>query len=434
MVTSTKCKPKRKTSSANGKPKYQPLPDLPTTEFEILKADIAENGLQYPVIQDDKGNTLDGHQRERALKELGIKNYPVKVIAGLSEEEKWHYALSVNIKRRNLTTAQKRALIGQELKRTPHLANNWLAEILGVDVKTVQSTRKRLESTLEIPKLKKLKGKDGKRRTTKYAHIVANTPNELTLARKIAKKLPSSANGRTMDTVTAARYAKRSETEAAINGRVVKPSPTDAIRMYHCRFQNLEEKSGLTKNSVQLLLTDIPYDHTFVKQLPELAAFAERLLAPGGLLVSYSGQFYLPQVIEAFGEHLTYRWLAMSTWNGDSNMVFPLNINSMCKPILIFSKGKWKKRGQWIDVLKFDMTKEKRWHPHQQPLKEVERLVGYFSKPKDLVVDPCMVAATTALACRNLGRNFVGCDSDKKSVLMGQKRLREKGSIQDDGK
>ena len=62
----------------------------------------------------------------------------------------------------------------QELKRTPDLANNWIAEILGVDDKTVKAARSRLESTSEIPKLRKLRGKDGKNRTAEYAHVVAN--------------------------------------------------------------------------------------------------------------------------------------------------------------------------------------------------------------------------------------------------------------------
>ena len=34
----------------NDKPKYQPFPDLPPDEFEALKADIEERGLQYPIL------------------------------------------------------------------------------------------------------------------------------------------------------------------------------------------------------------------------------------------------------------------------------------------------------------------------------------------------------------------------------------------------
>ncbi len=141
--------------TVNGRPKYQLLPDLPQEEFEALKADIAARGVQYAVIQDEQGNTLDGHQRERALAELGIKRYPITVMSGLAEEEKRHLVYSLNVKRRHLSTKQKQALVEQELKRTPDIASQWLAEILGVDTKTVQAARKRLESTLEIPVLKK---------------------------------------------------------------------------------------------------------------------------------------------------------------------------------------------------------------------------------------------------------------------------------------
>lgn len=50
-------------------------------------------------------------------------------------------------------------------------------------------------------------------------------------------------------------------------------------------------------------------------------------------------------------------------------------------------------------------------------------MVGYFSQPGDLVVDPCAGGFTTAVACRNLGRRCVSCDVDKRAVLSGQERL-----------
>jgi DNA-binding MarR family transcriptional regulator len=190
-------------SSTNGKPKYQPFPDLPPEEYDVLKADIAEHGIQYHLIQDDEGNTLDGHQRQRIAEELGIKTYPVKVLSGLTDEEKWHLALSLNVKRRHLNTKQKQALIEKELKRTPDIASQWLAEILGVDDKTVAAARKRLEARSEIPILKKLRGKDGKRYSTRFRQVIANTPGELRVAREVVGSLPDSCNGKLIDTVTA---------------------------------------------------------------------------------------------------------------------------------------------------------------------------------------------------------------------------------------
>ena len=53
----------------------------------------------------------------------------------------------------------------------------------------------------------------------------------------------------------------------------------------------------------------------------------------------------------------------------------------------------------------------------------IEELIKNFSDPKDLICDPCAGGFTTALACRNLSRRFVGCDVDEDCVAMGQQRL-----------
>ncbi len=411
-------------SSAHGKPKYQFFPDLPPAEYDVLKADVAVHGILNAVLQDEKGNTLDGHQRERIAVELGITKYPITVMSGLTDEQKRHLALSLNIKRRHLTRPQMQALIEQELKRTPDIACQWLAEMLGVATKTVQSARKRLESTLTIPVLTKLRGKDGRNRAASYGRVIANTPTELRIAQKVAKHLPPSCDGKLIDTVSASRHARRSARADVRNGRMPKTLPLDSIQIHHCPFQKLEKLAGIRPSSIQLLLTDIPFGKEFLPQLGELAAFAERVLVTGGLFVTYSGQYYLPQVLDAFGKHLTYRWLAMSSWDSDSNMVHPLDLASQCKPILIFSTGPWKKRDRWSDVFIAE-GKEKQWHPWQQNLEEVERLVQYFSKPGDLVLDPCSGGATTAAACFGLGRKCIACDCEKKHVVNGRKRLAE---------
>ncbi|NQU20332.1 MAG: ParB N-terminal domain-containing protein [Candidatus Nealsonbacteria bacterium] len=415
--------PKRtqRRSPKNDKPKYQPLPDLPPDEFEALKADIDENGLQYPIIEDELGNCLDGHQRKRALKELGIKNYSVKVIAGLSEEQKWHYSISVNLKRRQLTTPQKRTLIENELKRSPEIANNWLAEILGVAQNTVVVARKRLEAKRIIRKHTKLRGKDGKKRSTNY-HVIANTPNELRIAREIINDLPASCGGKTLDAVTASRRARKNLRQRTWKGKLVTPTAEDDLRLFHCRFQRLEKVANISPKSVNLVLTDIPYGKEFLPQLDALGAFVNRVLVNGGLFVTFSGQYYLDRCLQAFGKHLTYRWTLAGIWDGDGNVVFPLSLASQWKPILLYSKGKWTKKERWPDLIRMH-GKEKKWHDHQQPLDAVEMLVELFARPGELVVDTCGGGFTTAVACRNLGRRFIGCDVDKQCVAKGQKRL-----------
>ena len=208
-----------------------------------------------------------------------------------------------------------------------------------------------------------------------------------------------------------------------VKGRSVEPPGEGDNRIYHCPFQRLEGVAGIAPGSVNLVLTDFPYEKDFLPQVDDLGAFASRVLVPGGLLVTYSGTLYLNQVIRSLDEHLRWGWKAESVWMGDGTIIHPRQVTSKCKPILIYSQGQWKKRGRWQD-LSVVTSKEKEWHDWQQPLEEVESLVRYFSQPGELVVDPCGGGFTTAVACRNLGRRCISCDIDSSAVIRGQARLR----------
>lgn len=52
-------------------------------------------------------------------------------------------------------------------------------------------------------------------------------------------------------------------------------------------------------------------------------------------------------------------------------------------------------------------------HPTQKPLALLERIVLACSNEGDLILDPFCGSATTGVAARRLGRNFVGIDSDQ---------------------
>lgn len=55
---------------------YQVMPGLSDEDFELLKLDIENRGVQVPVEYDDSGSILDGHHRVKACKELGISTWP----------------------------------------------------------------------------------------------------------------------------------------------------------------------------------------------------------------------------------------------------------------------------------------------------------------------------------------------------------------------
>lgn len=95
-------------------PPFQILPELATDDFNRLKASIRERGVEVPVVVDEDGEIIDGHNRAVIADSLGIE-YPTIVRAGLSVHEKRLLAVELNLARRHLTDAQK-ALMGERIE------------------------------------------------------------------------------------------------------------------------------------------------------------------------------------------------------------------------------------------------------------------------------------------------------------------------------
>lgn len=71
----------------------------------------------------------------------------------------------------------------------------------------------------------------------------------------------------------------------------------------------------------------------------------------------------------------------------------------------------------------FDNPKSPKLHETEKPVGLMELYVGNSSKPGDLVYDPFFGAGATAVACQNLGRNFVGSETQQKYVDITEMRL-----------
>ncbi len=64
-----------------------------------------------------------------------------------------------------------------------------------------------------------------------------------------------------------------------------------------------------------------------------------------------------------------------------------------------------------------------RIHPTQKPVEIMEYLITKSSNPGDLVLDPFAGAATTLLAAKSLGREYIGFETEAKYYNAGVKRL-----------
>lgn len=180
---------------------YHILPDLLPSEYDALKVSIAERGVDVPKVVDQEGNTLDGRHRQRACDELG-EDCPTEVRYFASEAEKYEFILRANCRRRQLSRKQRERLIEVYLLRDPQIADNHLGTLIGVSKNTVAKARAHLEATRQIDKFDKLRGRDGKDRSTKYKRIVASTAEEVKNALEAIRHLPGKCEEKPLDVVT----------------------------------------------------------------------------------------------------------------------------------------------------------------------------------------------------------------------------------------
>lgn len=62
-------------------------------------------------------------------------------------------------------------------------------------------------------------------------------------------------------------------------------------------------------------------------------------------------------------------------------------------------------------------------HPTQKPVELFEYLINTYTNPGQLVLDSCIGSGTTAIACINTGRQYVGFETDKKYYDIAIKRV-----------
>ena len=81
---------------------------------------------------------------------------------------------------------------------------------------------------------------------------------------------------------------------------------------------------------------------------------------------------------------------------------------------------------KWQGMLQQDMKhKEIRQHPTQKPTEVMRWILANYSKDTDLICDPFMGSWTTARACKDLGRDFIGFELSEKYCKVGEERLRQ---------
>ena len=202
---------------------------------------------------------------------------------------------------------------------------------------------------------------------------------------------------------------------------------TDSNLVFHGDCMELMKK--MPKNSVDLLLTDIPYEKVnkssnglrkLDKKEANIKTFSTRkFLKKVDQITKGSGYIFCgkEQVSEIF-EFFNEREYSTRLMIWEKTNPSPMNCQHVwMSGIECFVY--FKKRGAVFNefyknsVVRFPNGISK-VHPTQKPINLFEYLVEVSSNPGDVVFDPCLGSGTALFASMNTGRKFIGCELNKK--------------------
>lgn len=79
------------------------------------------------------------------------------------------------------------------------------------------------------------------------------------------------------------------------------------------------------------------------------------------------------------------------------------------------------------DILEFNVVPNRngKLHPTQKPVELIEYLIKTYTNEGDTVLDNCIGSGTTAVACINTNRNFIGFELDKEYYEKSLERIKQ---------
>lgn len=200
----------------------------------------------------------------------------------------------------------------------------------------------------------------------------------------------------------------------------------------------VEYMKTMDKKSVDLLLTDIPYNEvnrkdnglrSLDKGVADSAEFdldetlKQFMRVTKGSIYVFCGIEQVSHIKKTFRENgLSTRLVVWnktnpSPMNGDKIWLSSVE----CCVYGKFPKATFNEHCKG-SVLNFPSGRSK-IHPTQKPLKLFEKIVEVSSNEGDVVFDPFMGSGTSGVAAKNLNRKFVGCEANDEYFNLAEDRI-----------
>ncbi|HDR7316699.1 TPA: site-specific DNA-methyltransferase [Bacillus toyonensis] len=228
----------------------------------------------------------------------------------------------------------------------------------------------------------------------------------------------------------------------------------------------LEGMKLIPDKSVDMILCDLPYGTTACKwdsiiPFDLLWQQYERIIKDNGAILLTASQPFTTKLIASNMKLFRYEWIwkkgnhvtgfpnanRMPLKNHENVLVFykklpkyyPQDLILLDKPIQKKQIRKMKVFGKRnneslnnVYVKKYtnypksiiDFPREsKTFHPTQKPVALFEYLIKTYTKEGDTVLDNCMGSFTTAIACINTKRNYIGFEMEEEYWKLGNERV-----------
>lgn len=209
----------------------------------------------------------------------------------------------------------------------------------------------------------------------------------------------------------------------------------------------LEVMRGMADSSVVMTLTDIPYDAVTAtgQDRAKYTGQLRKLNKAGADELNFDVGDFLAEV-ERITEHSIYIFCG---WGQLSNIAEQLKSKGWSVRICVWHKtNPSPMNGQhlWLNATEFCVfarkpkatfnatCKHNVWqypagrskvHPTEKPLDMFKHLVNVSSNEGDVVFDPCLGSGTTAVAAKDLNRNYIGIEINPDYVKIAQDRLKQ---------
>jgi len=74
-------------------------------------------------------------------------------------------------------------------------------------------------------------------------------------------------------------------------------------------------------------------------------------------------------------------------------------------------------------IAPMNFTRDDKLHQQEKPIELIKKMIENSSKENDLILDPFLGSGTTAVACKQLGRRFIGIEINPDYCKIAEQRL-----------